>query len=210
MLRPAPRSFGAVLHAQELRQPPVPQSAYAAVVASEVAIIPALSTQIDRLGAVVGDHFGRHRDAEIYTSLPGLGVILAAQIPDDPRKFGDAPDRYTDAKARKNYAGTSPITRASGTKKIVLARYACNRRLGDALQQWVSSRCADHPGHAPTTCSSAPATSATKQPCASSPTARSAFSTAASRQGLTTTSTPPGHTFCRPLLNTARTWGVCR
>ena len=41
-----------------------------------------------------------------------------------------------DAKARKNYAGTSPITRASGTRKVVLARYARNRRLGDALQQW--------------------------------------------------------------------------
>ena len=51
------------------------QAAYAAVVASEVAIITTLNTQIDRLGAVVGEHFGRHRDAEIYTSLPGLGVI---------------------------------------------------------------------------------------------------------------------------------------
>jgi hypothetical protein len=28
------------------------------------------------------------------------------------------------------------VTRASGTKKVVLARYARNRRLGDALQQW--------------------------------------------------------------------------
>jgi hypothetical protein len=32
------------------------QSAYAAVVASEVAIIAALNNQIDRLGTVVGDH----------------------------------------------------------------------------------------------------------------------------------------------------------
>ncbi len=63
-----------ILRAPELRQPPVLQTAYAAVVASEVAIIGALNTQIDKLGAVVGDHFGRHRDAEIYLSLPGLGV----------------------------------------------------------------------------------------------------------------------------------------
>ena len=48
-------------------------------------------------------------------------------------EFGDDPDRYTDAKARKNYSGMSPITKASGTKRIVLARYARNRRLGDAL-----------------------------------------------------------------------------
>ena len=132
-----------VLRNQELRQPPALQDAYAAVVASEVAIITTLNTQIDRLGAVVGHHFGRHRDAEIYTSLPGLGVILAARILGE---FGDAPDRYPDAKARKNYAGTSPITRASGTRKVVLARYARNRRLGDALQQWAFCSMRGSPG----------------------------------------------------------------
>ena len=51
-------------------------------------------------------------------------------------EFGDDRTRFADAKARKNYAGTSPITRASGKKKVVLARYARNQRLGDAVQQW--------------------------------------------------------------------------
>jgi transposase len=132
-----------ILQAPELRQLPVLQSAYAAVVASEVAIISALNVQIDRLGAVVGEHFGRHRDAEIYAGLPGLGVILAARILGE---FGDDPDRYADAKARKNYAGTSPVTRASGTKKVVHARYARNRRLGDALQQWAFCSLRGSPG----------------------------------------------------------------
>ena len=132
-----------ILRAPELRQPPVLQNAYAAVVASEVAIITALNTQIDQLGAVVGEHFGRHRDAEIYLSLPGLGVILAARVLGE---FGDDPDRYVDAKSRKNYAGTSPVTRASGTKKVVLARYARNRRLGDALQQWAFCSLRGSPG----------------------------------------------------------------
>ena len=132
-----------ILRAPELRQPPALQSAYAAVVASEVAIITALNTQIDRLGAVVGEHFGQHRDAEIYLSQPGLGVILAARILGE---FGDDPDRYADAKSRKNYAGTSPVTKASGTKKVVLARYARNRRLGDALQQWAFCSLRGSPG----------------------------------------------------------------
>jgi len=132
-----------LLRTQELRQPHVLQDAYAAVVASEVAVITALNTQIGRLGAVVGEHFGRHRDAEIYASLPGLGVILAARVLGE---FGDDPHRYRDAKSRKNYAGTSPITRASGTKKIVLARYARNRRLGDALQQWAFCSMRGSPG----------------------------------------------------------------
>ena len=48
-------------------------------------------------------------------------------------EFGDDPARYADAKARKNYAGTSPITRQSGKQKFVLARYVHNDRLLDAL-----------------------------------------------------------------------------
>ena len=54
-------------------------------------------------------------------------------------EFGDDPDRYVDAKARKAYAGTAPITRASGKKKVVLSRYARNKRLSDAAQQWAFS-----------------------------------------------------------------------
>ena len=51
-------------------------------------------------------------------------------------EFGDDPNRYADAKSRKNYAGTSPITRASGKHRVVLARYARNRRLADACYLW--------------------------------------------------------------------------
>ena len=43
------------------------------------------------------------------------------------------PRRYASAKARKNYAATSPITRQSGKKKLVLARHVHNDRLRDAL-----------------------------------------------------------------------------
>jgi Transposase IS116/IS110/IS902 family len=50
-------------------------------------------------------------------------------------EFGDDPARYAGARARKNYAGTSPITRASGKKKAVLARYVRNHHLADALHQ---------------------------------------------------------------------------
>jgi Transposase IS116/IS110/IS902 family len=66
----------------------------------------------------------------IYRSQPGLGLILGARV---LAEFGDDPDRYPDAKARNNYSGMSPITKASGTKRVVLARFARNRRLGDAL-----------------------------------------------------------------------------
>ena len=133
----------AVLRAPALRQPPAVQQAFAVIAAGEVRLIAALNSEVDALGEVVAQHFGRHPDAEIYASQPGLGVILGARV---LAEFGDDPHRYADARARKNYAGTSPITRASGTKKIIIARYAKNDRLADALQQWAFGSMRGSPG----------------------------------------------------------------
>jgi len=133
----------AVLRAPELRQPAAVQRAYAVIVASQVRLITALIGDIAELEAVVAEGFGRHPDAEIYASQPGLGKILGARVLGE---FGDDPHRYTDAKARKNYAGTSPITRASGKKSVVLARYARNKRLGDAVHQWAFCALTASPG----------------------------------------------------------------
>jgi transposase len=132
-----------MLRAPELRQPGPVQAAYAAIVTGQVRLIAALNTEVENLGEVVADHFGRHRDAERYLSLPGLGVVLSARILGE---FGDDPHRFADARARKNYAGTSPITRASGTRKVVLARYARNRRIGDAVHQWAFCALKGSPG----------------------------------------------------------------
>jgi transposase len=131
------------LRAPQLRQPAAVQAAFAAIVTAQVRLIAAINAEVDQLGQVVADHFGRHRDAERYLSQPGLGVVLGARILGE---FGDDPHRFTDAKARKNYAGTSPITRASGTRTIVLTRYARNRRLGDAVHQWAFCALKGSPG----------------------------------------------------------------
>ncbi|MFE9671482.1 transposase [Microbispora bryophytorum] len=94
-----------------------------------VAVLQTLNTQITALQGQVEAHFGRHPDAEILLSQPGTGVILGARV---LAEFGDAKDRYTSAKACKNYAGTSPITRQSGKSKTVHARFIHNNRLIDA------------------------------------------------------------------------------
>jgi transposase len=133
----------AVLRAGALRQPEILESAYATIVTSQVNMIALLSTQATEMGEVVATHFGRHPDADIYASQPGLGVILSARALGE---FGDDPRRYRDAKARKNYAGTSPITRASGRSRLVLARYARNRRLATALHQQAFSALKASPG----------------------------------------------------------------
>ena len=61
-------------------------------------------------------------------------------------EFGDDPNRYTDAKSRRNYAGTSPLTVASGKKRTVLARHVRNRRLYDAIDQWAFAALRASPG----------------------------------------------------------------
>jgi Transposase/Transposase IS116/IS110/IS902 family len=124
-------AVAAALRAEQLGQPEALVAAYAAVVRSQVAVIAALDTQVKEMEKEVGAHFGGHRDAEIYLSQPGFGVVTGARALGE---FGDDPGRYADAKSRKNYAGTSPITRRSGKKKTVHARFVRNDRLGDALR----------------------------------------------------------------------------
>jgi transposase len=118
------------LRSQQLGQPPAVTAAYAATVRAQAAILATLNAQITAMEEQVEEHFGQHPDAEIYLSQPGLGAVLGARV---LAEFGDDTTRYADARARKNYAGTSPITRQSGKKKLVLARYVHNDRLIDAL-----------------------------------------------------------------------------
>jgi transposase len=120
----------AALSSEQLTARPGVIPAYTASASALLAVLSTMATQTEVLAGQVEQGFGQHPDAEIYRSQPGLGVILGARV---LAEFGDDPGRYADAKARKNYSGMSPITKASGTKRIVLARFARNRRLGDAL-----------------------------------------------------------------------------
>jgi transposase len=120
----------AALRGEQLSQPPALAAAYAATARALIAVITTLNEQVKGLQGQVEENFGRHPDAEIYRSQPGMGTVLGARVLGE---FGDAPHRYADGKARRNYAATSPITRASGKKKVVAARFIHNGRLVDAL-----------------------------------------------------------------------------
>ena len=106
-------------------------------------VIDGLTHQIMGLEAELSERFEGHPDAEIITSLPGLSSVLGARV---LAEFGDDPTRYVDARARRRYAGTAPITRASGTRLVVLARVARNRRLFDACYWWAFSSLNASPG----------------------------------------------------------------
>jgi Transposase/Transposase IS116/IS110/IS902 family len=133
----------AALRTPQLEAPALVAEAMGASVAALVAVVGELVSQIAGLESKLAEHFEQHPDAKLIRSLPGLGMILGARVLGE---FGDDPNRYSEAKSRKNYAGTSPITRASGKHKVVLARYARNRRLADACYQWAFSALGASPG----------------------------------------------------------------
>ena len=128
---------------EHLTAPPPGTAAFGATTTPAVHVITALNAQIVDLEAALADHFETHPDADVYRSLPGLGVILGARVLGE---FGDDPNRFTTAKCRKNYAGTSPLTVASGRKRAVLARHVRNKRLYDALDQWAFCTLTRSPG----------------------------------------------------------------
>jgi transposase len=121
------------LRSPQLEAPEVVSRAYGEVVRSTVAILAEMTAQIEALSQELQSRFEEHPDAEILRSLPGLGSVLGARV---LAEFGDDPTRYVDPRGRKNYAGTSPITKASGRSKVALARFARNRRLADSLEMW--------------------------------------------------------------------------
>ncbi len=133
----------AVLRTEQLHAPAAVAAAYAAVVKAQVGVITALNTQLAQLETQLESSFEQHPDADIILSLPGLGDTLGARVLGE---FGDDPERFADAKSRRNYAGTSPLTVASGKKRAVLARHARNQRLYDALDQWAFCSLTTSPG----------------------------------------------------------------
>ena len=136
-------AIAAALRGEQMRQPQPLAEAYAATVSSLTVIIAALNGEIAKMEQQVTACFRRHPDAAIYLSQPGTGEILGAR---QLGEFGDDPHRYASAKARKNYAATSPVTRQSGKKKSVLARFIRNDRLADALHRQAQSALRASPG----------------------------------------------------------------
>ena len=137
------REIQALLRSEQLNAPAAVTAAYGAATSATVNIVVELTNQISAVESELAEHFRNHPDADIYLSQPGIGVILGARVLGE---FGDDPNRFTDAKCRKNYAGTSPVTIASGRKHAVMARHVRNQRLYDALDRWAFATLKCSPG----------------------------------------------------------------
>lgn len=131
------------LRSPQLDAPARVSTAFGATVSASVAIAAEMTRQLGELETEMTKSFESHPDAEIMASLPGLGVVLGARVLGE---FGDDPNRYQDGRCRRNYAGTSPVTKASGKKHVVVARFVRNRHLSDACYLWAFCSLTASPG----------------------------------------------------------------
>ena len=131
------------LRAPALRQPAPIEHALGVAAVGLIDVITAMSDAITALEAELATVFDEHGQAAIITSQPGLGPVLGARVLGE---LGDDPHRFTDTAGLRSFAGTAPITRASGRSRVVTSRRICNRRLGDACHWWAFAAITKSPG----------------------------------------------------------------
>ncbi|MBV9030673.1 MAG: transposase [Pseudonocardiales bacterium] len=116
----------AVLRGEYLHQLPLVEDAFGRQALALLRALDTASTNAEELAAATIDHFGKHPDAEIITSMPGRGSLTGARM---YAEIGDDRSRFTTARALKAYAGSAPVTRASGKSRTVSHRRVKNQRL---------------------------------------------------------------------------------
>ncbi|MFF4093710.1 IS110 family transposase [Streptomyces sp. NPDC001834] len=132
-----------VLRGDHARQPAAVEDAMGYQLGALIRQLDAACVAADELAEAVETHFRKHPDAEIILSFPGLGVQLGARI---LAEIGDDRTRFADARALKSYAGSAPITRASGKKRHVGRRFIKNNRLITTGFLWAFSALRASPG----------------------------------------------------------------
>ena len=131
------------LRAEQFRQPELIEQAMGQTALAHLRALNAAVANVVELEHALGEAFAQHPDAAIITSFPGLGTVLGARILGE---IGDDRSRFADAKALKAFAGTAPITRASGRKRSVTRRVVRNRRLCQAGYLWALPLLTHSPG----------------------------------------------------------------
>lgn len=126
-----------------LRQPAQVEAALGLTVQGLLGIIEAMRDSVDALKAELAREFAAHPLAAVLQSAPGLGPVLAARL---LAEIGDDTDRFASVHGIRAFAGTAPVTRASGRTRYVKARKVRNKRLGDACHWWAFAALTWSPG----------------------------------------------------------------
>ncbi|MFE7122200.1 IS110 family transposase [Streptomyces sp. NPDC057654] len=137
------RRLREIFRSEHARQPLAVEDAMGHQLAALIIQLDAACRAADELAEAVEESFRKHPDADVLLSFPGLGVQLGARV---LAEIGDDHDRFADARALKAYAGSAPITRASGRKKFVGRRFIKNDRLITAGFLWAFASLTSSPG----------------------------------------------------------------
>jgi len=136
------RLYG-IFRSSRLRQPPMVENAMGIQFSALLRQFEAACAAADSLAEAARTHFEQHPDATIITSFPGLGLLAGARV---LAEIGDDRTRFTDPRGLKAYAGSAPITRASGRKTVVSHRHIKNRRLAAVGPIWALASLRASPG----------------------------------------------------------------
>ena len=98
-----------------------------------VAVLEALRDQIDELDARIAELLDAHPDGPIFRSLPRSGTVRAAGL---LAEMGDCRARFPTPESLACLAGAAPSTRQSGKHRAVTFRWACNKKLRDAVMDF--------------------------------------------------------------------------
>ncbi|GJF05577.1 IS110 family transposase [Pseudonocardia sp. D17] len=121
------------LGTKHLRHPHTVEEAMGRHAAALLATLDTECSNADELSAAASEAFGQHPDYAIITSFDGLGDLTGARV---LAEIGDDPTRFADARALKAFAGSAPVTRASGRSISVTRRTVKNNRLAAVGFVW--------------------------------------------------------------------------
>jgi transposase len=133
----------AALRSGQMRQLPLVEQAMGRQTLALLRQLDAACASADDLEQAAAESFNQHPDAGIITSFPGIGALTGARV---LAEIGDDRSRFHDAKGLKAYAGSAPITRASGKTRSVTHRKVKNNRLASAGYTWAFAALTASPG----------------------------------------------------------------
>jgi len=152
LLKKAGRSRGIDAEAQRLRgalgreqmrQLPLVEEAMGRQALALLRQLEAACASADDLEQAATESFNQHPDAGVITSFPGIGALTGARV---LAEIGDDRSRFQDARGLKAYAGSAPVTRASGKTRSVTHRRIKNNRLAAAGYTWAFAALTASPG----------------------------------------------------------------
>ena len=129
------------LRESQLRQPVLVEKAMGQHALALLAALDTACTNVDQLGQASAELFATHPDYQIITSFPGLADSTGARV---LAEIGDDRTRFADARALKAYAGSAPVTRASGRSLVVTRRQIKNNRPANVGWMWAFSATATY------------------------------------------------------------------